>query len=89
MKLTDNVISLTGSRSVIGRSLVLHVDTDDLGKGGHNDSLTTGHAGARYACGAIVLASDFQTSSAESVLVAGSRMAIVSLVALFAYAFRM
>ena len=27
--------------------------TDDLGKGGFNDSLTVGHSGARSACGII------------------------------------
>ena len=31
----------------------VHADPDDLGKGGHPDSLTTGHAGGRLACGVI------------------------------------
>ena len=33
-----------------GRSLIVHADGDDFGKGGHEDSLTTGHSGARLAC---------------------------------------
>lgn len=46
-------ISLLGPFSVIGRSLVLHQDEDDLGRGNHEDSLTTGHSGNRVACGVI------------------------------------
>ena len=33
-----------------GRSLIVHADEDDLGKGPHTDSKTTGHSGARIAC---------------------------------------
>jgi Cu-Zn family superoxide dismutase len=40
----------------LGRGLVLHADRDDLGRGGHEDSATTGHSGARLACGIIALA---------------------------------
>jgi Cu-Zn family superoxide dismutase len=42
-----------GELSIIGRSLVVHEDEDDLGKGGHDDSLTTGHAGKRIDCAVI------------------------------------
>jgi len=31
----------------------VHADEDDLGRGGFPDSKTTGHAGARIACGVI------------------------------------
>lgn len=33
--------------------MVIHADEDDLGKGTHDDSKTTGHAGARLACGVV------------------------------------
>ena len=36
-----------------GRSLIVHADSDDLGLGGHDDSKTTGHSGARIACAVI------------------------------------
>lgn len=35
----------------MGRTLVIHADPDDLGKGGHELSKTTGNAGGRLACG--------------------------------------
>lgn len=40
--------------SVLGRSIVIHADADDLGLGGATSSTTTGNAGARVACGTIV-----------------------------------
>lgn len=49
----DSLISLNGERSVVGRTMVIHADVDDLGKGGHELSKTTGNAGARLACGVI------------------------------------
>lgn len=51
--ITDNLVRLSGNYSVIGRSIVIHEDEDDLGLGNHKDSLTTGHAGKRIACGVI------------------------------------
>jgi Cu-Zn family superoxide dismutase len=33
-----------------GRSIIVHEDEDDLGKGTEHDSHTTGHSGARIAC---------------------------------------
>ncbi|XP_066997624.2 superoxide dismutase [Cu-Zn] [Anabrus simplex] len=53
ISITDSMIKLTGQHSVIGRSVVVHAEPDDLGKGGKPDSLTTGHAGARLTCGVI------------------------------------
>nr|UYG55616.1 superoxide dismutase 4 [Geocoris pallidipennis] len=51
--MTDKWVQLSGAYSVVGRAIVIHSDEDDLGKGGHPDSLTTGHAGSRVACGVI------------------------------------
>lgn len=39
--------------SIIGRSIVVHKDEDDLGRGGYPDSCTTGHAGERVDCAVI------------------------------------
>jgi len=51
--MVDSQIALSGEGCIIGRSLVVHADPDDLGKGGHELSSTTGNAGARVACGVI------------------------------------
>ena len=44
-----------GKQSVVGRAIVIHEDQDDLGKGGDDESLKTGNAGERLACGVISL----------------------------------
>jgi len=46
-------VRLSGPNSVFGRSLVIHEDEDDLGKGSYEDSLTTGHSGKRVLWGII------------------------------------
>ncbi|XP_012532929.1 superoxide dismutase [Cu-Zn], chloroplastic isoform X2 [Monomorium pharaonis] len=53
INITDNIISLKGSNSILGRAIVVHSDEDDLGKGNSSLSLTTGNAGDRWACGVI------------------------------------
>ncbi|XP_019414177.1 PREDICTED: superoxide dismutase [Cu-Zn], chloroplastic [Lupinus angustifolius] len=53
--IVDNQVPLTGPNSVVGRALVVHELEDDLGKGGHELSLTTGNAGGRLACGVVGL----------------------------------
>lgn len=49
----DYMIGLTGAYSVVGRGLVLHEHRDDLGLGHNEESLKTGNAGKRIACGII------------------------------------
>ena len=69
---TDKMIKLIGQDSVLGvcllgqvkdlvltsqqRTFVVHAGTDDLGKGGHEQSKITGNAGGRPACGVIGIA---------------------------------
>ncbi|KAL6516709.1 hypothetical protein OROGR_020014 [Orobanche gracilis] len=50
-----DTIPLRGPNSVVGRAFVVHELEDDLGKGGHELSLTTGNAGGRLACGVVGL----------------------------------
>ena len=61
----DKLIKLYGKYNIIGRSVVIHEDEDDLGQGGlsfdgkiinekiYNESIKTGNAGKRIACGVI------------------------------------
>ncbi|CAA0832614.1 Superoxide dismutase [Striga hermonthica] len=53
--IVDTQIPLSGPNSVVGRAFVVHELEDDLGKGGHELSLTTGNAGGRLACGVVGL----------------------------------
>ncbi|KAF2673894.1 copper/zinc binding superoxide dismutase [Microthyrium microscopicum] len=52
----DKFIKLIGAESVIGRTVVVHGGTDDLGKSDHPESKKTGNAGPRPACGVIGIA---------------------------------
>jgi Cu-Zn family superoxide dismutase len=49
----DSGSTLIGPHSVVGRSVVLHQDRDDLGLGTNEASKQNGNAGARVACGVI------------------------------------
>jgi len=53
----DPLVKLDSEFSVYGRAFVLHAKRDDLGRGkaaARNESLRTGNAGARLACGVII-----------------------------------
>merc|ERR1712151_1295054 len=65
-EIVDRLIKLEGETTVIGRSMMVHADPDDLGTGDNSEpgpppvngkaSKATGNAGARIACGEIKLA---------------------------------
>jgi Cu-Zn family superoxide dismutase len=46
----DYYIKGISARDLWGRSIIVHEDEDDLGEGPFEDSLTTGHSGARIGC---------------------------------------
>ena len=43
---------------ILGRSIIIHEDEDDLGLGDFDDSKTTGHSGARIVCALIGISKD-------------------------------
>jgi Copper/zinc superoxide dismutase (SODC) len=51
---------------LLGRTLIVHADPDDLGLGGHEDSLTTGHSGKRIACAIIGRAKDCASAKSRT-----------------------
>ncbi|KAI5676411.1 hypothetical protein M9H77_07361 [Catharanthus roseus] len=55
VSIVDKQIPLMGAHSIVGRAVVVHADPDDLGRGGHELSKSTGNAGGRVACGIIGL----------------------------------
>ncbi len=50
LELTDNMMTMSGERSIIGRGIIVHEKADDL------HSQPTGNAGGRVACGVIGIA---------------------------------
>ena len=57
INIEDRQVKLIGPHSVIGRSIIVKSDMDDLGRGGHEFSLSTGNSGTRIAAGVIGIAS--------------------------------
>ena len=53
----DRLVKLIGPHSIIGRSLVVKRDEDDLGRGGHELSLSTGNSGTRIGGGVVGISS--------------------------------
>ncbi|KAI8053489.1 Cu/Zn-superoxide dismutase [Syncephalis plumigaleata] len=53
VNIVDKHLKLIGPYSIIGRTIVVHTDEDDLGQGSSPQSLVTGNAGGREACGVI------------------------------------
>lgn len=53
IRLKDPLIKLNGVYSVIGRSLIVHANTDDGGEGDTPESKITGNSGPRLACAII------------------------------------
>ena len=55
VQLLDRLITLdkNAENDITGRAFVVHADEDDLGMGGDDESLKTGNAGKRLACGIV------------------------------------
>ncbi|GFR10820.1 superoxide dismutase [Trichonephila clavata] len=50
INIVDHQLRLCGPLSIVGRAIVIHANQDDLGRGGNEESLRTGNAGARVGC---------------------------------------
>ena len=57
VNIEDRQVKLIGPHSIIGRSFVVKSNEDDLGRGGHEYSLSTGNSGQRIAGGVVGIAS--------------------------------
>jgi Cu-Zn family superoxide dismutase len=55
INIVNDQIPIFGPGTIVGRALVLHEGTDDLGKGGNEGSLATGNAGGRVVCAVLKL----------------------------------
>ncbi|VDK21309.1 unnamed protein product [Anisakis simplex] len=59
LDVTFKRLSLIRFHSIVGRAIVIHEGTDDLGRGGDEGSRIAGNAGARVACGVIGIVVSF------------------------------
>ena len=57
VNIEDRLIKLIGPHSVIGRSVIVKSNEDDLGRGAHEYSLSTGNSGKRIGGGVVGIAS--------------------------------
>lgn len=57
INLEDKQVKLIGPHSIIGRSIIIKSNEDDLGRGGHEFSLSNGNSGLRIAGGVVGIAS--------------------------------
>lgn len=78
--ITDNVVSLFGPQSVVGKAFVVHETFDDLGLGNFSDSKTTGHAGRRFGCCLITMDNGSTTFSSPSLSALLLLLGIVSFI---------
>ena len=53
IKIEDTLVKLIGPLSICGRSLAVHLNEDDLGKGGSEYSLVNGSAGQAIGWGVV------------------------------------
>ncbi len=51
-------VDFSGHWSIIGRTVVVHAEEDDLGLGNFPDSKTNGNSGTSIGCGVIGIASE-------------------------------
>ena len=57
VSIEDKMVKIYGPHSIVGRSVVIYAGQDDSGRGGQENSLSTGNSGPRIACGVIGLSS--------------------------------
>ena len=57
---SDGIVRLTGLRSIVGRSIVIHLNPEYVPG---SDPLQRQSSGDRYACAAIVLTDDFDNDA--------------------------
>ena len=71
IELTDHLYSYkladVNVSELLGRTLIVHADPDDLGKGGEADSLITGHSGKRISCALIGRAKDCEEKKTRKI----------------------
>ncbi|XP_030027241.1 superoxide dismutase [Cu-Zn]-like [Manduca sexta] len=80
----DNIITLRGRNNILGRTLVLHEQEDDLGLGNHELSHISGNAGPRAACGVIGIVSPSEPWNSAGTITT-PRLSLFALSLIFVY----